>query len=128
MNMLLREEMAARDWRVRDLAERLNVRFGVVSRWVCSDDNKRVVPAPLMCFRIAELFALDPVHVFRKAGYWPVEDLPRHPHQDEIEGLVRLLARIMRRVPEGEWGMALAVARVQLDALQVLLNRLSEDV
>lgn len=128
VNKLLAEEMAARDWRVRDLAEHLNVRFGVVSRWVSSDEKKRVVPAPLMCFKIAKVFNLDPILVFRKAGYWPVEDLPQHAHQEEIEGLLRLLARILRRVPEDEWDLASAVARTHLDSLQILLNRISENL
>ena len=126
---LLRTELAARDWKVRDLAIRLNVRFGVVARWVSEDEAKRVKPAPLMCFKIADVLGLDPREVFRIAGYWPVDDhLARHPHQEEIDALMRMLQRIMHGIPEGEWCLARQVAQSQLDALQLLLNRISENL
>ena len=125
--MVIREELAARHWGISQLAEKLGVRLGVVSRWLTEADCKRVVPLPQMCVQIAEVFGLDVIEVFRLAGYLPMrdEDLRlSHPHDQEIRSSQRLLRRILAGIPDNEWALAYPVALAYLDGLQLILNRL----
>jgi len=128
LHVVIREELAARRWSSTQLAERLGVRLGVVSRWLNEDKSKRVVPLPQMCVQIAEALDLNVIEVFRLAGYLPMpsDDLEalRHPHNNEIQASQRMLRRILEGIPEPAWGLAYPVAQAYLDGLQLILNRI----
>jgi|SRR5580765_2235827 len=126
LHIVIREELAARQWSLSQLAERLGVRLGVVSRWLADDNTKRVVPLPQMSVQIAEVLGLDVIEVFRLAGYLPPMDnrVESVPHEDEIKAMQRMLGRILKGIPQTEWALAYPVVVAYLDGLQLILNRL----
>jgi transcriptional regulator with XRE-family HTH domain len=129
LHRILREELTARNWGVRQLSDALNVRFGVASRWLSENADKRVVPLPPTLVQIAEVLDLDVYNLFQHAGYVPAvkpRDGQQHPHEDEIQVMLRRLQRTLRNIPEHHWGWAASVVSLDLDQLQVLLAHLEE--
>jgi transcriptional regulator with XRE-family HTH domain len=126
LHAVIREELAAREWSLSQLAERLGVRLGVVSRWLSEAETKRVVPLPQACVQLAQALDMDVIEVFRLAGYLPPMEQPHeaHPHQDEIRSTQRRLGRILKSIPAAEWPRSYPVVVAYLDGLQLILNRL----
>jgi len=129
LHLVLREELTARNWGVRQLSDAVGVQFGVARRWLVDDPAERVVPLPATLLRIADVFDLDDVEAFRHAGYLPAvksEDASQHPHEEEIQFLLRRLRRTLRNIPESRWAMSASLVALDLDQLQVLLDRLED--
>lgn len=61
----LKSEMDRRGLSITELAEKMDVRTGTVSRWV----NNQRIPEPSMTIRIADAMALDPDVVLDMAGH-----------------------------------------------------------
>jgi transcriptional regulator with XRE-family HTH domain len=129
LHRVLREELTARNWGVRQLSDALGVRYGVVARWVSENASTRVVPLPSMLVRLADLLDLNVYDVFRHAGYLPAvnsDNGQQHPHEEQIRVLERRLRRLLRGIPDKHWPLAVSVVSLDLDQLQVLLNHLEE--
>ena len=126
LHRVLREELEARKWGVRDLSAKLGVQYGVASRWVSKDPRTRVVPVPTTLLEIADLFDLNVFDVFQHAGYLPTVEPDSNPNRDEIDRLIRRFRRTIRGIPASEWPLASEVIGLQLDQLQAILDRLSE--
>jgi hypothetical protein len=76
----------------------------------------------------ADLFELDTIEAFRHAGYLPVKlkDGGEHPHEEEIQALLRRFLRLLKSIPESQWHPAISVVSLDLDHLAALLTRLDD--
>jgi transcriptional regulator with XRE-family HTH domain len=128
LHVVLREEMCAKSpkWGVQQLADALGVKYTVASRWVAEDASKRVIPTTATLIRIADVFGLSVVDVFRYAGFLPAMTDGHDPDDEQIQKFSRRIVRILRKVPPEHRQAALIMAAVSLDHLQLLLDRLYE--
>jgi hypothetical protein len=122
LHKVLRDELKARGWGTRDLATRLEVRFGVVARWVTEDESGRVVPLPGMCVQLARVLDLDVIDVFRHAGYLPPMAEDEDPNKPDIEMFLHRLQRMLRNKSNEEWIFARDMTALSLDHLQLTLE------
>jgi transcriptional regulator with XRE-family HTH domain len=124
LHELLREELAKRGWSTQHFADRLGVRFGVVSRWLSENPGKRVVPLPGMCVQIAAVLDFDVLEVFMHAGYLPVLKWEEGGGRDpDVQAVLLRLDRILTRVPADQRTLAVILAGAVLDHLQTLIDR-----
>jgi hypothetical protein len=113
---------------VRQLSNRLNVRYGVASRWVSENPKTRVIPLPGTLVEIANVLELDVLDVFRHAGIpSPVKsELEHHPHEAQIRIFKRQLEDMLTRASLRQWPLVASVVTLDLDHLRSLLARLDE--
>jgi transcriptional regulator with XRE-family HTH domain len=107
------------------LAELLGLRYTVVSRWLEDKEERRTAPSPEACVLIAEKLQVDPIRVFKKAGYLPESTVtPARPHwDDDLRDLMRKAKRIIRRASsEDVWDMLKPVIARDVDSWARLLD------
>ena len=107
----LQEQLTARQWERIDLARRLDVPRGTVTRWLNGDRR----PSTEKCRDLAEVLRWPPEYVLWKAGH--LERPPRDPATYEAEREViemrRMLDAGVRRV-EQAYASSEAMTRVRL--------------
>lgn len=77
----LRRQLARREWRAADLSRESGIATSRISDWL----NRKRLPSPESCFRLAEALNVDPDDVLALAGHRvPTRPLPPDDPRTEI--------------------------------------------
>lgn len=128
LHTLIRDQLDLRGMSIRELAKACGTTTTVVSRWVTSDPQRRVIPESRGCVQLARALDLPVVEVLVAAGRIPPPDgRPHHPYEAEIKRLTLALDLALRRMPLTHFRVVYRIVAGQVRSLTTTADDLTVD-